>query len=1325
MEQRNCNYCNITVLTRNWTRHTQSRKHLNRLQQEPLIAGVRAPPQFQNDYLNNENLLDKKINIDTLPEPIKPIKWKRKRKNPNEIIKQKYKRIRKEIIEQFDDLEKNYKEISPKVVKRQLEKLFYKIKTNRRNFIINDFENDDYIVKKSEEALEGCFLTLRVTPKHEIDNLDIFLNDIPNMLYETFKSLLVQKEGIKLQLYFMGEFHHRLQNEYDNKNLWSKNIRIINNAEIKNAIRNLLYEIKNIIDGWESNEAYWQLVRVLYIDFKLREYKPLRGSSYIATPKKISETKSTINIKNEDQKCFKYCIMYGLYNNEIAKNPQEMYHYKRLENKYPNKPDFSKLLFPVSLEDIKKFCKQNPDISINVYNLSERKEIKPLQTCIQDEKRKYHINLLLIENEDKSHYIYIKNLSRLISSQLNKKEHEKFICDTCFYYTSNEEKIKQHYEFCDYFHKNEKAIPVLPEKGQNILRFKNAEKSIPVPLIYYTDFESVIKKLEHEHFQSKHELCSYSFFALGTQSFYKTFQLYTGKNSKDTLNHYITTLKEETIKLDQELKDRLEKFKLPCLNYKENKEFKDAEECHFCKKQFTQKDPKVRDHCHITGKFRGAAHQSCNLKVRTSLEIKVVFHNGSNYDWKFIVRKLYKLTKEIKAIPFTDEKFLTFSIQIPETRIKLCFIDSFRFMSSSLDKLTQTLLKKKGEINNFKYTLEYFKQKYSTINQDEFKFIIQKGVMFYEYLDSFEKLHEEKPPSFESFYTSLKETDISEEDYQRFLKVWQLLNCKTIKDYLEVYLAVDVFILTDVFEEFRKTSFKYYKLDPAHYYSAPGLSWDAMLKHTQINLELLTDPDMLYFFMEGIRGGLSVITKRYIKANNKYMKNYDPTIESSYFVPVDANNLYGNAMSYKLPIKSFEWCSDDDIEYLNNNLMSIPDDNDVGYSLRVDLEYPKKLHDYHNDFPFFPEHKVITEDMLSPYQKKLMNKKLGSLSKTSKLIASLNDKDKIVVDYRTLKQAIKHGLKLKKIHSAIKYNQENWLKSYIDKNTELRTKAESDFEKDFFKLMNNSVYGKTIENVLKRQKIEFCTDRKKALKHISKINFKKETIFSKNLVAIHMNKEKIKFNKPIYVGFCVLEMSKWIMYKFAYEYVKPKWSGAVEICGGDTDSLFLYIKTEDVYQDIKPDVEQWFDTSNFSNNNKFGLPKMNAKVLGKFKIETEDKKGNKNADNIPTKFIGLRAKMYDIEMEVVKNNLMHYEYKHAQKGVPNHKKRSDIELFVDILINEKQNFVEFNRIGSKKLDVYTIKQKKVALSNFDDKRYILDDGISTLAHGHYRIRNFF
>ncbi len=258
--------------------------------------------------------------------------------------------------------------------------------------------------------------------------------------------------------------------------------------------------------------------------------------------------------------------------------------------------------------------------------------------------------------------------------------------------------------------------------------------------------------------------------------------------------------------------------------------------------------------------------------------------------------------------------------------------------------------------------------------------------------------------------------------------------------------------------------------------------------------------------------------------------------------------------------------------------------------------------------------------------------------------------------------------------------------------------------------MNNAVYGKTIENVLKRQDIKFCCERNKALKYIKKTNFKRETIFTKNLVALHMNRLQIKYNKPIYAGFCVLEMSKWIMYDFVYNYLKPKWGDRIEIIQTDTDGLMLMIKTEDFYEDIKNDIDKWFDTSNFPENNKFGIKPTNKMKLGCFKIET--------ADKIVPEIVGLRAKMYSY---LIIGDIV--ELKKREKGIPSHiTNNHQFNLWKEVLNNEIKSFASFNMIKSKKLNVYTIEQTKVALNNFDDKRYILDDGYTTLAHGHYRIR---
>lgn len=241
-----------------------------------------------------------------------------------------------------------------------------------------------------------------------------------------------------------------------------------------------------------------------------------------------------------------------------------------------------------------------------------------------------------------------------------------------------------------------------------------------------------------------------------------------------------------------------------------------------------------------------------------------------------------------------------------------------------------------------------------------------------------------------------------------------------------------------------------YNLDPCQYYTTPGLSWDAMLKTTQIEIELLTDINMHNFIMKGIRGGLVQCVKRHSVANNKYLHDYDPNKKSNYIIYLDVNNLYGYAMSQYIPYKNFEWKED----IKSFNLMNIEPDAEIGYILEVDLEYSESLHDYHNDLPFCAENKR-NENM-----------------KYTKLIADFTHKTNYIIHYRNLQQCLKHGIVLTKIHRILQFNQSDWLKKYIDYNNHFRTLATNDFEKNFFKLLNNAVYGKTMENVDKRKEIK-------------------------------------------------------------------------------------------------------------------------------------------------------------------------------------------------------------------------------------------------------------
>ena len=253
-----------------------------------------------------------------------------------------------------------------------------------------------------------------------------------------------------------------------------------------------------------------------------------------------------------------------------------------------------------------------------------------------------------------------------------------------------------------------------------------------------------------------------------------------------------------------------------------------------------------------------------------------------------------------------------------------------------------------------------------------------------------------------------------------------------------------------------------YKLDPLHYYTAPGLSWDARLKYTNINLELLTDIDMHMFIEKGMRGGISMISKRHAKANNPHTADYDPEKDNNYIMYYDANNLYGWAMSQPLPYSGFKWKEPKDGKFHF--------EKGKGYMLEVDLEYPKHLHKSHNDYLLAPEKLTVKEEWLSEYQTELLVNK--SMINITKFVPNLMDKNKYVVHYKNLMLYLSLGMKLKRIHRVLEFDEKSWMEPYIRLNTEMRKKAKSAFEKDFYKLMNNSVFGKTMENLRKRVDIK-------------------------------------------------------------------------------------------------------------------------------------------------------------------------------------------------------------------------------------------------------------
>ena len=1032
----------------------------------------------------------------------------------------------------------------------------------------------------------------------------------------------------------------------------------------------MIARIEEVLANFQQSGSNWVFQHIIRLEIHFANWQPLRGSTFIPLPAKIKNKKAVINPKNEDNQCFKWCVVRAL--NPVKKNSERITKELIEQAKSLN---WNGLKFPVGLKAIKIFENNNPSISINVFGYEE--EVYPLK--ISKEKRINNIDLLWISDEEKQHYCLINNMSRLIRSKLTKHHETAEICRSCLNHFPNKDKLKNHEEYC---FQNETVKIEMP-KEESSISFKHHNRSIKVPFVVYADFEAFTKEIktmpqnDRVAFTQKyqhHQPSGFCYKIVGQNI--KRCVLFRAAKNEDVSRKFVEMLEEDIKKIFQQFNFS----KKMVISSQEQKDFLNAEFCWICQKKFKKDEKKVRDHDHFTGKFRGAAHNKCNLQFKKPQFTPVIFHNLSGYDAHLFVKNLGVSEGNIKCIPNNEEKYISFSKEIVvdswekdgktfDVKHEIRFLDSFKFMASSLAGLVDNLAR--SGMEKFQNLKKEFKE--------NFKLLTQKGVYPYDYMNCLEKFSETQLPIKEDFYSKLNDCNITDKEYKHAQDIWEKFGINNLGEYHDLYLKTDVLLLADVFEEFRNICMENYNLDPAWYYTSPGLSWDALLKHSKVNLELLTDPDMLLMFEKGIRGGISMISNRHGRANNKFMKEqFDSSRPSKFVTYLDANNLYGWAMMKPLPVGNFHWMTGDELW----NWMEFP------CVLEVDLEYPEELHDFHNDYPLAPERIKI--------------------NKVEKLIPTLGDKQKYVLHRENLKLYLSLGLKLKWIHRGIKFREKPWMKSYIELNTDLRTKGKNDFEKDFFKLMNNSVFGKTMENIRNRVDVRLVGNREKAQKLIAKPNLKHWICFDENLIGIHLKRIKLVFNKPVYCGMSILDLSKTMIYDFHYNYIIPKFGKKQKLLFTDTDSLCYEIETEDFFADIAGDVKELFDTSNFDKNHPSGIQGKNKKVPGMMKDEAGGK--------IIEEFVGLRSKLYSYKMFAGKEEK---KCKGIKKVVV--KKQISFEDYKECLLSKQPQMRKMNVIRSHQHEIFSETVNKIALAADDDKRIILDDGISTLAFGNKNV----
>ena len=1087
----------------------------------------------------------------------------------------------------------------------------------------------------AQGRFRNIIFTQKYNPNPQWDLMKIYHYYDPVIKLE-LKRLLAQFEQIKFHVVFTIQFYKYKEDEIIHMvHHFNGGQKIILHSKDIDSLYNFTtQEIENRVDEFVKQESGWIYMNTEKIELNVFKYKPPRGGKYFKAPYWIRKKRAVVNIKNDDDLCFIYCIVAALMDMDgwEIKCLNDPSYYKQ----HFHEVDFEGIPMPISFDDIKKFEKRN-NLAINIYALNEKKDrVVPYQISkIENVKP---INLLFLENDDgEYHYLWIKDLNKLLLK--HKCKHKRYFCPFCLWPFLKEEKCENHQEYC---RRKDPVMVKFPKK--KIVKFENIKHMGKVPFIITCDFECLIVEEKRSiggktEIKSNHKVCGFSIVTTSPYNFKRHEILYRGE---DALTKYLDELKKERNRILKLIKE--ESHKPMHLTSKEEEAFQNADTCWICcesgfteplpanVKKVKRKNPhctnhlkilgpylgecemektripsikevsnrrneialelhpdknshldektkkvkeekckkilsgfrflrdyiieqklddaatsdladewehcidekdipkyqrkilqdhmKVRDHDHFDGKYRGAAHSKCNIKLRVKREnamIPVFFHNGSNYDFHIVLEGLSKAEKvpKIGVIAKSLENFIQMRIGK-----HLVLKDSYKFLPYSLEKL----VKDRKTVPNtslaelFPATYDFFKEKYSHLPEEAFNLLTRKGVYPYSYMDSHDKFLEQKLPPIEAYKNDLTGVELAEEEYSFAKEIWDTFKLQNLGQLHDLYLSTDTHLLTDVFNGFRDLAYDVYKLDPAHYLTAPSLSWEAALRVTKVKLQVLDDIDMSLFVDNMMLGGYAAVVEHYAKANNKYLDDYEPEKATSYILNTDCTNNYGAAMKMSLPTDGFQWVEDVSMfteEYIKN----LEADQPIGYFIEADIEYPDYLHEAHDSFPLGPQTTKIEKDMLSDYQKNLAEK-LGTKPGGTKLCLTLNDKEQYTCHYIQLKQMLEMGLKIKKVHRVLQFNQSKWLEPYIDMNTENRRLAQMMGNKcleALFKLLINAYFGKTCEDVRQYKTVYLEKDPEKALKKISKFSFVNCKQYE-DLLAVEMRKTECILNKPRYIG---------------------------------------------------------------------------------------------------------------------------------------------------------------------------------------------------------------
>ncbi|CBK24960.2 uncharacterized protein [Blastocystis hominis] len=818
------------------------------------------------------------------------------------------------------------------------------------------------------------------------------------------------------------------------------------------------------------------------------------------------------------------------------------------------------------------------------------------------------------------------------------------------------------------------------------------------------------------------------------------------------------------------------------------RDFRATTVCPFCHKKLD--NDKVRHHAHVTaGQYICTCCTKCNLQLsfnKKNYRLPVYFHNGSHYDFTFIMKLIAAhstSSDSLEVIPTTEDK----EMQIEYNGIQ--FKDSLKLISSPLRSIVAQTLG--GNLDLYVHTKQqlrkYCESRGKQWNDEYIDLLTRKEPMFYSLIKSYDTLNNTTIPSREQCIDDMKGEMMPQGEYDHMVKLWKIFDIKTWGEYYELYNVLDVTLMADAFEHFRVTTLKAFGVDPMHYITAPQMAYSLFLKSSLMTLarkwaqyimrinanEGLEEKQLVKVFLnrmsefyeskgirlmetneiddfmrllKNLRGGITQIVKRHAKVDiggsvaspgNEVapIDNKEQATSSQGIYYLDANNLYGGAMHRMMP---YEINRDP-----NEWVQSLNTFGKYGFFIECDIEAPVELHDKFNDLPFFPVQKAgMYSDGIKKYAAK--NDIVDKVKEvnTPKLICDLVPRRKYLVHYSLLQLGLQQGYHVTHIHRIIRFKQAPFIFEYVNMLSEKRAKSKTTVEKNLYKLLANSTYGKFVETGLKRMKVKFASTWNEREAIIQKHGYDMiagTTMYSENLIGIKLNTPVRRVEKPFFIGFAILDMSKHIIYDFYYNVLKNTFD-TVELLGQDTDSLIVQLHDRANIVHKMCDMYKSFDFSELDNTSYFygqlvnyyehevdkrKFPSLESFLNFNKKLPGPIFKDEHNGHRI-TEFVGLRPKMYCLidEKHVVHN---------AAKGVPRNvvidgerMSVKNIELYKRVLEAEKKEDAviegSFKRINNQAFNISTKEQTKTLMTCTDNKRWILDDNVHTLAFGHYKLK---